>query len=181
MSTIFSLASLVDSSTSAVFYSTRPYINSTFDFSSITDLPLCAAFCAPHTNTRTDLQFELFLLAQVSCQGFEHGTRAHQQGINAAIRYAHDNVVYHKFLKSDRSSLRILVYNDAAFANSLDLPSQLGRTIIITDKNYTAISVSFNSFKLRIVTRSVLSAEVNAFEVLSRRSIRAAFPKLSIF
>ena len=114
-------------------------------------------------NTRPDLQFEISQLAQITGRRFNDDARAHLKRLNAAIRYAHHNIAYLKFPKLDRSSLRIIGYSDAAFANNLDLTSQLGRIILLTDKSQAAVPVSFKSYKSRRVTRSVLSAEVIAF------------------
>ena len=114
-------------------------------------------------NTRPDLQFEISQIAQVTAQRFKDDAQAHLRRLNAAIRYAHSNPAHLKFPKLDYSSLHIIGYSDAAFANNHDLSSQLGRIILLTDKNKAAIPISFKSYKSRRVTRSVLSAEVIAF------------------
>ena len=114
-------------------------------------------------NTRPDLQFEISQLAQITGQRFSDNAPAHVQRLNAAIRYAINNIACIKFPQLDQSSVKLIGYSDAAFANNFDLSSQLGYIILLTDKNNAAIPISFKSYKSKRVTRSVLSAEVIAF------------------
>ena len=114
-------------------------------------------------NTRPDLKFDISQLAQVTAKRFEEDAKAHLKRLNASIRYEHDNVAHLKFPMLDRSSLRIIGYGDAAFANSFDLTSQLGRIVLLTDDSNAVVPISFKSYKSRRVTRSVLAAEVVAF------------------
>ena len=114
-------------------------------------------------NTRPDLQFEISQIAQITGQRFSENAPAHVQRLNAAIRYATNNIACIKFPQLDPSSVKLIGYSDAAFANNFDLSSQLGYIILLTDKNNAAIPISFKSYKSKRVTRSVLSAEVIAF------------------
>jgi len=114
-------------------------------------------------NTRPDMQFEISQLAQVTEQRFREDAAAHLKMLNDLVRYAHNNVAHLPFPKLDVSSIRIVGYSDAAFANNHDLSSQLGRIIMLIDDNGLAIPVAFKSYKSRRVTRLVLSAEVIAF------------------
>ena len=56
----------------------------------------------------------------------------------------------------DLSSLYIVGYADASFANNRDLSSQLGYVVLLKDKNNRAAIVNYGSWKCRRVTRSVL-------------------------
>ena len=69
-------------------------------------------------NTRLDLQFEISQIAQFTAERFNDDVRATLLRLNAAILYAHYNTAHPKFLKLERSSLRIIGYSDAAFANN---------------------------------------------------------------
>ena len=60
-------------------------------------------------------------------------------------------------------SLRVVGYSDAAFANSEDLSSQLGRIILLMDGTDASVPILFKIYKSRRVTRSVLSGEVIGF------------------
>ena len=68
-----------------------------------------------------------------------------------------------QFPKLDLNIARLVGCSDAAYANNHDLTSQLVRIILLTDDNNAAIPIAFKSHKSRIVTRSVISAEVIAF------------------
>lgn len=114
-------------------------------------------------NTRPDMQFVIFQLAQVTRELFEKDAKAHLKRLNAITRYAHDNAAHLKFPKIDHSSPRIVGYSDAAYANNHDLTSQLGRIIMLIDGTSKCIPISLKSYKSRRVARSVLSAEVIAF------------------
>ena len=114
-------------------------------------------------HARPDLQFEISQIAQVTGERFKTAAKTHIQRLNAAIRYAIANATYLKFPKLDKASLRIIGYSDAEFANNVDLSSQLGQIILLTDNTAAAIPISFKSYKSRRITRSVLSAEVIVF------------------
>lgn len=63
----------------------------------------------------------------------------------------------------DLASLYIVGYADAAFANNVDLSSQLGFIVLLKDKRNNAGIIHFGSWKCKRVTRSVLGAEIYAF------------------
>jgi hypothetical protein len=62
----------------------------------------------------------------------------------------------------DMSSLSLLVFTDASFANNKDLSSQIGFVIILTDRNQSANILHWSLIKCKRVTRSVLASELYA-------------------
>jgi hypothetical protein len=62
----------------------------------------------------------------------------------------------------DMSSLSLLVFTDASFANNKDLSSQISFVIILTDRNQSANILHWSLIKYKRVTRSVLASELYA-------------------
>ena len=62
----------------------------------------------------------------------------------------------------DMSSLSLLVFTDAFFANNNDLLSQIGFVIVLTDRNQSANILYWSSIKYKRVTRSVLASKLYA-------------------
>ena len=115
-------------------------------------------------NTPPDLLFEISKMAQIShslC--FEQDSMVLLKRLNCVIRYADNNVAHLKFPSLERDDVRIVGDSDAAYSNNRDLMSQLGRVILLMDRSDIAIPVSFESYKSRRITRSVLSTETIAF------------------
>ena len=100
-------------------------------------------------NTPPDLQFEIFQSAQVTEKRFADSERSNIQRLNAAMRYAHNNVAYLKHPELELSNLRIIGYSDAAFPNNFDLTSQLGCIILLMDSSNRALPICFKSYKSR--------------------------------
>ena len=122
-------------------------------------------------NTRIDLAFEFSQIAQVTRTMFESDVTKHCKRLNTAIKYAHDTKTSIRIPKLDTDLFRIVSYSDVAFANNADLFSQLGYIIILIDATNKALPVSYKSYKSRRIARSILSAEVIAFAVLSDDTI----------
>ena len=118
-------------------------------------------------STLPDMLFEISQLAQVTEEHFNFGAKEYIKRLNSSTKYAHNNMAHLLFRKLDMNSVRLVGYSDAAFSNNRDRTSQLGRIILLTDEHDKAIPIVFKSYKSRRVTRSVLSAEVIAFAVLS--------------
>jgi hypothetical protein len=60
------------------------------------------------------------------------------------------------------SSLSLLVFIDAFFANNKDLSSQIGFVIILIDRNQSVNILHWSLIKCKQVTRSVLASELYA-------------------
>ena len=117
-------------------------------------------------NTRPDLQFEISQMTQVAMDRFSEDAATLIKRFNVVIRYARNIATSLKFPRLDMKSLRVVGYSDAAFANNQDLSSQLGRIILLMDGTGVSVQKSFKSYKSLRVTRSVLSAEIIAFDEL---------------
>ena len=120
---------------------------------------------------RPDLEFEISQLAQVTKERFDSDALAHIERLNGAVRYAYDYVAYLKFIKLENSSLRIVKYSDAAFANNYDLTSQLRCLVLSKNNSNRYVPILFKIYKSGRVTRSVLWADVIALPIyLTTRS-----------
>ena len=76
----------------------------------------------------------------------------------------HDSKASIRIPKLGCNSLRITAYSDTALASNVDLSSQLGRIILLTEDNDNSIPIPYKSCtSLERVARSILSAEVIAF------------------
>jgi hypothetical protein len=62
----------------------------------------------------------------------------------------------------DISSLSLLVFIDASFANNKDLLSQISFIIILTDRNQSANILYWSLIKCKRVTCSILASELYA-------------------
>ena len=62
----------------------------------------------------------------------------------------------------DMSSLSLLVFIDASFANNKDLSSQIGFVIALTDRNQSVNILYWSLIKCKRVIRSVLASELYA-------------------
>ena len=96
----------------------------------------------------------------------EKDINEHWKCLNKAIKYVHDHKTSFYIPKLNLNSLRISAYIDPAFTNNVNLSSQIGRIVPLTNDNVNSISVSDKSYQSIRVTYSVLSAEVIAFAEL---------------
>jgi hypothetical protein len=62
----------------------------------------------------------------------------------------------------DISSLSLLVFTDASFANNKDLSLQIGFVIILIDRNQSANILYWSLIKCKRVTRSILASKLYA-------------------
>jgi hypothetical protein len=62
----------------------------------------------------------------------------------------------------DMSSLSLLVFTDASFANNKDLSLQIGFIIILINRNQSANILHWSLIKYKRVTRSVLASKLYA-------------------
>jgi hypothetical protein len=67
-----------------------------------------------------------------------------------------------KYVPLDLTTLKIVTFMDASFANNADMSSQIGFAVVLTDASGAANLVHWSSVKARRVTRSVLAAELFA-------------------
>jgi hypothetical protein len=73
-----------------------------------------------------------------------------------------------RFVSLNRDQLRLMIFTDAAFANTIDLHSQIDYVICLTDDVHTNL-IHWSSIKCKRVIRNVLAAElyamINDFDV----------------
>jgi hypothetical protein len=73
-----------------------------------------------------------------------------------------------RFVPLNQIQLKLMIFTDAAFANTADLHSQIGYVICLTDDIHTNL-IHWSSIKCKRVIRSVLAAELyamtNGFDV----------------
>jgi hypothetical protein len=83
--------------------------------------------------------------------------------LNKRIQWQIDNATRGlTFVPLDMSSLSLLVFTNASFANNKDLSSQIGFVIILTDRNQSANVLHWFLIKCKRVIRSVLASELYA-------------------
>lgn len=67
-----------------------------------------------------------------------------------------------RFVQLDITSLKVIVFTDASFANNQNLSSQIGYVIVLADDSNKANIIYWSSIKCKRVTRSVLASELYA-------------------
>jgi hypothetical protein len=74
-----------------------------------------------------------------------------------------------RFVPLNRNQLKLMIFTDAAFANTLDLHSQIDYVICLTNDDVNVNLIHWSSIKCKRVIRSVLAAElyamINDFDV----------------
>ena len=111
-----------------------------------------ATVCQPESS------YDLSFAAQVT-----DPQEADVKQLNKRIQWQIDNATRGlTFVPLDMSSLSLLVFTDASFANNKDLSSQIGFVIVLTDRNQSANVLHWSSIKCKRVTRSVLASELYA-------------------
>ena len=113
------------------------------------------------TQSRPDVCATSNILSQVTPSTFED---AHVKKLNTTINHIHatsELSLRHYPLNED--SLHVVAFADSSFANNLDLSSQLGVMIVLSDSSGRANLMHYNSYKSKRVVRSVLGGEMYAF------------------
>lgn len=109
-----------------------------------------ASVCQPEAS------FDLSFAAQVI-----NPTEADAKELNKRITWQMENPSRGlKFVKLDITTLQLLVFTDASFANNKDLSSQIGYVIALADSGKRANILHWSSIKCKRVTRSVLASEL---------------------
>jgi hypothetical protein len=81
--------------------------------------------------------------------------------LNKRIRWQIENSARGlRFVTLDKTSLRLLAFTDASFANNRDLSSQIGYILVLADASGRANILHWSSTKCKRVTRSVLASEL---------------------
>jgi hypothetical protein len=83
--------------------------------------------------------------------------------LNKTIKWQKENASRGlTYVELDPSTLQLLVFTDASFANNKDLSSQIGYILVLVDTEGNANIIHWTSVKCRRVTRSVLASELYA-------------------
>ena len=109
--------------------------------------------------TRPDLCSPSQLLAAVA----SNPTPKAYKEINKIVRWTHDTATQGlKFVPLELNSLRLMLFTDAAFANTDEFKSKLGFFVLLADGKNNANIVHYGSTRCCRVTRSVLASELHA-------------------
>ena len=89
---------------------------------------------------------------------------SHIKRLNSTIQHLHStcNLTLRHYPLNEEC-LTVVAFADSSFANNLDLSSQLGVMILLTDSSGKANIMHFNSYKSKRIVRSVLGGETYAF------------------
>lgn len=80
--------------------------------------------------------------------------------LNKLVSWCHDTCDFElKFVPLNLSSLRLLLFTDASFANANKLRSQIGFVHVLADDENNANIIHYGSINCKRVTRSVMAAE----------------------
>lgn len=109
-----------------------------------------ASMCQP------EAAFDLSYAAQV-VNPVEENTKALNKRLEWQIENSKRGLT---FVKLDSTSLQLIAFTDASFANNKDLSSQIGYVLVLTDATNKANIVHWSSAKCKRVTRSVLASEL---------------------
>jgi hypothetical protein len=111
-----------------------------------------ASVCQPEAS------YDLSVAAQ-AIQPDETDVKALNQRLEWQVQNAARGI---RYVQLDRSTLQLLVFTDASFANNRDFSSQIGYVITLTDQKGNANVLHWSSIKCKRVTRSVLASELYA-------------------
>jgi hypothetical protein len=109
------------------------------------------------TVSQPEASFSLSYAAQITDPTWKDA-----QALNACLKQQKAGKAL-TMVKLDESSLRLITFCDASFANNHDMSSQIGFVIVLADKHDNANIIHWQSVKCRRVTRSVLASELYAF------------------
>jgi hypothetical protein len=112
--------------------------------------------------TRPDLAFFSSRCAQVTEKSFEKHPSQYIDLLNKAIRRAHEDDILMCFPQLDLSTLRVVVFADASFAQNEDLSSQVGYIVLLLDAEHQCAPIMHRSYKAKRTTQSELAAEAIA-------------------
>lgn len=109
--------------------------------------------------TRPDLCSSVQLLAS---QVISNSVSCYNK-LNNIIKWCHEtSAIGLTFVPLDKSSLRLMLFTDASFANANKLKSQIGFILVLADASNNANIIHYGSMCCKRVTRSVMAAELLA-------------------
>jgi hypothetical protein len=89
--------------------------------------------------------------------------------LNQRLQWQLNNIIRRlRFVSLNRNQLRLMIFTDAAFANTIDLHNQIDYVICLTNDIHANL-IHWSSIKCKRITRSVLTIElyamINDFDV----------------
>lgn len=85
------------------------------------------------------------------------------KGLNDIAKHCHTtNEVRIRYVPLELSSVSLIIFTDASFANAADFKSQLGYVLLMVDGTGKAHILHYGSSRRRRFTRSVMAAEIHA-------------------
>ena len=96
------------------------------------------------SHTRPDFCYQISALVQIIESTYKITPKTFITQINRASNYTRLHTVAITFHQLDKATIKILGYADASFSNNLDLSSQLGFIILLSDKMHKVIQSSSN-------------------------------------
>ena len=111
-----------------------------------------ASVCQP------EAAYDLSVAAQAT-----EPTEKDVKALNTRLQWQLENAARGlSFVELDKSTLQLLTFTDASFANNKDLSSQIGYVVVLADAEGKANILHWSSIKCKRVTRSVLASELYA-------------------
>lgn len=110
------------------------------------------------TVSQPESAFDLSFAAQV-VNPKEEDAKLLNKRLDWQIKHADRGI---RFVQLDPTSLKLVVFTDASFANNLNFTSQIGYVICLADQFNKANIIHWSSTKCKRVTRSVLASELYA-------------------
>ena len=101
------------------------------------------------SNTRPDILYEIFQLAQVTQMRFDEQPKKIVRIIKEAVRYAHEKPSRITFSVLKSKILRVVGYGDAGYSSNYDLSSQLGRIVPLMDDTSAAAPIIFQIIQIK--------------------------------
>lgn len=112
-------------------------------------------------HTRPDIACAAAFASQITPDTFGSESAAL---LNRVVRYLKRTAELSlQFPKLDQDSLKLVVYIDSSYANTVDHKSQLGFIVCLADKSQRCSILHFSSHKSHRVARSSMAAETLAF------------------
>ncbi len=116
------------------------------------------------TISQLEASFDLSFAAQIINLKEEDAKR-----LNQRLQWQLNNLTRElRFVSLNRNQLRLMIFTDAAFANTLDLHSQIDYVVCFTNDVHANL-IHWSSIKCKRITRSVLAIElyamINDFDV----------------
>lgn len=106
-----------------------------------------------------DLLFAVSTLSQFIDSDFIDNRTLLVKSVNKLFAHARGNPIQIVFQPLDMTSLHVVGFSDAYFANNKDHSTQIGYIIFVCDGSNISVQIQFKSYKVRRIVRSVHSGK----------------------